>query len=602
MQKYQNNIAARNGDAVVGIKVLIKLAGTATPATIYSDDGVNVTPNPLTTNANGYFEFYVANGLYDIAVSGVNAYTDVLIADALGIDAEALKKTEAAAPSGATLLGTDNGDTVQEALDGRLKVLTDGTEYLPPDTEVWTPRVLSAGQGVLGDGATKTIRSIGGGLTAITMANMSAVGRMQFNGEGKTSGTPGTVGVYSEAWGGSIDQLTVQDVNGTAVRAKGGWNLNLNNLRVTRCTTGVEFIEYVEVLPGWAGSGHVIGPAFITYCDVGIDIGKLWNPTLINVVLEYCDVPAKFSGTHQVIINPWFEGNTNTPLWTRGAVLMGGRGVTFQSTLDADLPGVSAGSAQEEAITWLDEQGISVFRDPAQRLFYATGRKGVQALRHFGVEGLTELAVQGRHFMPTAVTADFSSLRGYGAREGTFVTPADQYSANHETSAVVNRGTRSGDVISGAVVIRTGTKGAVPGDSTSADRWQFNASGHLVPFANITYDIGTTALRSRAVYSDSFRVGTTQGVFGGTASPEASITANPGSIYMRNDSTGGNTVWLKSSGTGNTGWLRMQGIRTGTTAQRPADADTGTMYLDTTLSKPIWKLGANWIDATGTTV
>ena len=102
MQKYQNNIAARNGDAVVGIKVLIKLAGTATPATIYSDDGVNVTPNPLTTNANGYFEFYVANGLYDIAVSGVNAYTDVLIADALGIDEEALKKTEAAATDGAT--------------------------------------------------------------------------------------------------------------------------------------------------------------------------------------------------------------------------------------------------------------------------------------------------------------------------------------------------------------------------------------------------------------------------------------------------------------------------------------------------------------------
>ena len=73
MQKYQNNIAARNGDALVGIKVLVKLAGTATPATIYSDDGVTVTPNPLTTNANGYFEFYVANGLYDIAVNGANA-------------------------------------------------------------------------------------------------------------------------------------------------------------------------------------------------------------------------------------------------------------------------------------------------------------------------------------------------------------------------------------------------------------------------------------------------------------------------------------------------------------------------------------------------
>jgi hypothetical protein len=121
MQKYQNNIAARNGDAVVGIKVLIKLAGTATPATIYSDDGVTTTPNPLTTNANGYFEFYVANGLYDIAVNGTDAYTDVLIADALGIDADALKKTEAAAPDGATKVGSAEGGTVQDALDGRVK-------------------------------------------------------------------------------------------------------------------------------------------------------------------------------------------------------------------------------------------------------------------------------------------------------------------------------------------------------------------------------------------------------------------------------------------------------------------------------------------------
>ena len=386
------------------------------------------------------------------------------------------------------------------------------------------------------------------------------------------------------------------------MRAKGGWNLNISNLRVTQSKTGLEFIEYAEVLPGWAGSGHVIGPAFITFCDVGIDIGKLWNPTLINVVLEYCDIPAKFSGTHQVIINPWFEGNTNPPQWTRGAVLMGGRGVTFQSTLDADLPGVTAGTAQEEAITWLDEQGISVFRDPLQRMFYATGRKGVQALRHFGVEGLTEMAVQGRHLMPTATQADISSLRGYGARESTFITPASQYSSNHETSAVVNRGTRSGDVVSGAVVFRTGTKGATPGDGTSTDRLQINASGHLVPFANISYDIGTSALRMRAVYSDSFRLGTAQGVFYGTASPEASVTANPGSVYMRNDGTGGNPLYVKGTGTGNTGWLRLQAIRSGTTAQRPADADTGTMYLDTTIGKPIWKLGANWIDSTGATV
>lgn len=44
--------------------------------------------------------------------------------------------------------------------------------------------------------------------------------------------------------------------------------------------------------------------------------------------------------------------------------------------------------------------------------------------------------------------------------------------------------------------------------------------------------------------------------------------------------------------------------RTGTTASRPAltAADNGTMYLDTTLAKPVWYLHPNWVDATGASV
>jgi len=40
----------------------------------------------------------------------------------------------------------------------------------------------------------------------------------------------------------------------------------------------------------------------------------------------------------------------------------------------------------------------------------------------------------------------------------------------------------------------------------------------------------------------------------------------------------------------------------GTTAARPITVSTGTMYLDTTLGKPIWWKGTAWIDATGATV
>lgn len=50
----------------------------------------------------------------------------------------------------------------------------------------------------------------------------------------------------------------------------------------------------------------------------------------------------------------------------------------------------------------------------------------------------------------------------------------------------------------------------------------------------------------------------------------------------------------------------IQAVRSGTTAARPADGViVGSMYLDTTLNKPVWvkSLGPIvWIDATGAVV
>jgi len=118
MQKYQNNVTGRNGDVVIGGSVLVKLAGTATPATIYLDDGVTPVTNPLTTDANGYFEFYVADGLYDITVNGQDAYTSVLIVDALTGLAGRPTNSALAASGAAAAIGTTAG-TVQSDLNAR---------------------------------------------------------------------------------------------------------------------------------------------------------------------------------------------------------------------------------------------------------------------------------------------------------------------------------------------------------------------------------------------------------------------------------------------------------------------------------------------------
>lgn len=117
MQKYQNNVTSRTGDAVSGAAVAVRtLAGAL--ATIYSDDGVTPTANPITSDNKGYFEFYAADGLYNIYINGVETYTDVQINDTLAGINGAVKVVDLAAPTGATLVGTTAG-TVQSDINAR---------------------------------------------------------------------------------------------------------------------------------------------------------------------------------------------------------------------------------------------------------------------------------------------------------------------------------------------------------------------------------------------------------------------------------------------------------------------------------------------------
>ena len=64
MQRYQNNFSKAQGNSlrpVAGASVLVTTIGGAV-ATIYSDNGVTTTTNPLTADANGMFAFYAADG------------------------------------------------------------------------------------------------------------------------------------------------------------------------------------------------------------------------------------------------------------------------------------------------------------------------------------------------------------------------------------------------------------------------------------------------------------------------------------------------------------------------------------------------------------
>jgi hypothetical protein len=87
MQKYQDNVQNRNGDAVVGAHVQVLTYPSGAAATIYSDNGITPAANPLSTDTNGAFAFYAADGRYSLMITGNSiapiTVTDITIAEEL---------------------------------------------------------------------------------------------------------------------------------------------------------------------------------------------------------------------------------------------------------------------------------------------------------------------------------------------------------------------------------------------------------------------------------------------------------------------------------------------------------------------------------------
>lgn len=44
-------------------------------------------------------------------------------------------------------------------------------------------------------------------------------------------------------------------------------------------------------------------------------------------------------------------------------------------------------------------------------------------------------------------------------------------------------------------------------------------------------------------------------ILSGAGSPESSVTANPGALYLNTNGGANSTLWVKESGAGNTGWV-----------------------------------------------
>lgn len=86
MRKYFDSIIGSDGRPVAGASVTVTPFGGGSPSSLFSDSaGASPKVNPISTDTNGYFEFYAADGRYTLTVSasgfGTRTLTDIALED-----------------------------------------------------------------------------------------------------------------------------------------------------------------------------------------------------------------------------------------------------------------------------------------------------------------------------------------------------------------------------------------------------------------------------------------------------------------------------------------------------------------------------------------
>jgi len=667
MQKYQNSVTGRNGDVVIGGSVLIKLAGTATPATLYSDDGITPTDNPLTTDANGYFEFYAADGLYDIAVNGQNAYTAELIVDALTGLAGRPTSSELAAPGAAALIGATVDGNVQDSLDAKVYsaalAADDGptligfkrsaiADTIPVDLYDWldTMPIRDVEAGCVGNGVSDDTLALNVLTAAGLAAGCKVVGRV-----GATYKITDTVHINCSAdFGGSVFSTTTALAT-AAIKTGTGALLSLLDIRFPKVTAnkadgvvptagsiGVQLygglrncrfefnavLGFEENLQLYSVDGTT---GYISYNSLYFN--EIFYGSKINIHLkaestgwvnqcmwfggQFAQISADtaaFNTTNVKITKVDNVGNNPPNGHTFFGCSMEG---AFTRTILYSLP-VGFASTYFSCNTWINcrfEASVSMEFNALALYDLFVGCLSAQSATYVGsvypnIVGSTRLY---RH------TTDVTAIPGVAGFRDALNIPLFQ-AANSGTAAALAVGF-NGRV--NAAITSGGTVGVFnPGNNTSlypmvdlavvggipkiefgigtsaAANWigWFNANdlriqSSLNPTVDITYSLGTAALRYTNVFASNFRPGAGTATWtSGTATPEGAVTATVGSLFTRTDGAEGTTLYVKESGAGNTGWSRVgpsiasiSGATTLTTssaATQLADATAGAFSVN----------------------
>lgn len=112
------------------------------------------------------------------------------------------------------------------------------------------------------------------------------------------------------------------------------------------------------------------------------------------------------------------------------------------------------------------------------------------------------------------------------------------------------------------------------------------------------------SIKTRLLADGSIQISNTSLLYGDGDPNDNDISAPIGSLYFNESPQAPNTGLYVRRINGSGGWRQLRGVDSGVTASRPSltSLPVGATYFDTTLNKPVWWNGSNWVDSAGTIV
>jgi polygalacturonase len=126
--------------------VTVYVTGTATKATIYANNNATPTPlsNPFTSSVTGLWQFFAANGVYDVQFSGSNIPAPFTIGAVTLFDQYAANDPFNILGYGAVGDGiTDNSGAIQKAFNAAQAA--GGTVLIPPGNFKYSTTLIVTG-------------------------------------------------------------------------------------------------------------------------------------------------------------------------------------------------------------------------------------------------------------------------------------------------------------------------------------------------------------------------------------------------------------------------------------------------------------------------